>query len=207
MEFFKLPSGASYHTDEKIISSKTFQTFSKLTQLVTDTEAELATLKQTFIEQEQASLEKKQQEAYLEALTIFNQHVFALDAEVKTLRTHLMKQILPLALTAAKKIVGEQLSLHPETIVGMIQKQLLQCSSCRRVKLLVCKEDKTVLDENRSYLKQKLDQLESFAIEEDPNITPGSCIIQTEAGNINASLELQWQALEGAFARYMNQPS
>jgi type III secretion protein L len=202
MELFKLPSKTSYHGKKKIVSQETLGTLIQIEHLIEDTKKELETIKNAYTETQKQELEKKKEEAYLEALTIFNQHVFALDAEMKTLRMHLLKQILPLALNAAKKIVGDQLKLHPETIVGMVQKQLLQCTSCKKIKILVSKEDKNVLDAQKSLLKEKLDQLESLAIEESSDLESGSCMILTEAGNINATLDLQWKALEAAFSRY-----
>lgn len=203
MKLFKLSSQTSYFSEEKIVPHDALGTFVELENLVADAKKELEILKQEFIEKETAALEDKKKEAYQEALTIFNQHIFALDAEVKTLRTHLMKQVLPLALSAAKKIVADQLQLHPDTIVAIILKQLSQCASCKKVKIVVSKDDKNILDEHKSALREKLDQVESFAIEDSPNMEQGSCMIVTEAGNINASLDLQWKALENAFQRYM----
>lgn len=205
MKLFKLSSQTSYFSEDKIIPHAAIGKFIELENLVADAKKELEDLKNQFVDEETKQIEAKKEEAYQEALTIFNQHIFALDAEMKTLRTHLMKQVLPIALTAAKKIVGEQLKLHPDTIVAIIQKQLLQCASCKKVKILVSKEDKAILDEHKSELKEKLDQVESFAIEESPEMTQGSCMIVTESGNINATLDLQWKALETAFGRYMKQ--
>lgn len=205
MKLYKLPSGTSYYGDQKVLPIEAVGTFVELENLVKDAATELQSLKNEFVEKQTLAIEKAKEEAHQEALTIFNQHIFAMDAATKTLRTQLLKQVLPLALNAAKKIVGEQLKLHPETIVGMIQKQLLQCSSCKRIKILVSKEDKAVLDENKSALKEKLDQLESLAIEESADLSPGSVMILTEAGNINATLDLQWKALETAFSRFMQQ--
>jgi type III secretion protein L len=202
MLLFKLPSGTSYHTDQKILPPETLGALISLEHLVEDAKKDLETLKADFAVKQDEEIAKKKEEAYLEALTIFNQHIFALDAELKTLKTHLLKQVLPLALNAAKKIVGEQLRLHPDTIVAMIQKQLAACSSCKKVKIIVSKDDKAILDENKASLKEKLDQIESFAIEESADMTQGSCMIITEAGNINASLDLQWKALESAFSRF-----
>ncbi|MBI3211529.1 MAG: HrpE/YscL family type III secretion apparatus protein, partial [Simkania negevensis] len=42
-----------------------------------------------------------------------------------------------------------------------------------------------------------------FSLEDREDIAPGGCIIETEAGIINASLANQWQALEAAFAAFM----
>lgn len=203
MKLFKLSSQTSYTTEEKVVPHTAMGTFVELNNLIEDAKNQLERLKQDFEQKQLEAIEEKKKEAYQEALTIFNQHIFALDAEVKTLRTHLMKQVLPLALSAAKKIVADQLKLHPDTIVAIIQKQLLQCASCKKVKILVAKQDKLILDEHKLELKTILDQVESFAIEESSNIDEGSCIIETEAGTINASLDLQWKALENAFQRFM----
>lgn len=203
MKFLKLPSGTSYYSEEKILPEETLGISVELGHLIEDVTLELAKLKQSYIEKEEKAITEKKEAAYLEALTLFNQHILALDAELKTLRTHLMGQVLPLALTAAKKIVAENLKLHPETIVAMVQKQLHGCTSCHKVKILVAKEDKHHLDAHKPELKARLDQLESLAIEESEEMSPGSFMILTEAGNINGSLELQWKALEGAFDRYM----
>lgn len=203
MKLFKLPSGASYYGDEKVIDHTALGTLIDLENLIEDAKTELESLKKEFIHIQEQEIEKKKEDAYLEALTIFNQHVFALDAEFKTLKTHLLKQVLPLALNAAKKIVGQELKSHPETIISIIQKELKACASCRKVRLVVSKEDKDLVQEHKALLKANLDQIETFAIEDSDDISKGSCMILTEAGNINASLDLQWKALEEAFRRFM----
>lgn len=205
MKLFKLSSQISYisPSEEKVIPHAAMGTFVTLNNLIEDAKKELEHLKQDFEKQQLEEIEEKKKEAYQEALTIFNQHIFALDAEVKTLKIHLMKQVLPLALSAAKKIVAEQLTLHPDTIVAIIQKQLTQCASCKKVKIIVSKQDKQILDDHKPELKAMLDQVESFAIEEASHIDEGSCLIETEAGTINASIDLQWKALEKAFQRFM----
>ncbi len=205
MKLLKLPTGTSYYSEEKILSSDTLGTFVTIRDLVEDVQKELEELKKEFVEKQNLEGTKAKEAAYQEALTLLNQHILSLGAQVDNLRTHLLKQILPLALNAAKKIVGEQLKLDPATIVSMLQKQLVQCASCKKVKLLVSKEDKLILDENRSLLKEKLDQAEALVIEVSPDISPGSCVIVTDVGTIDATLERQWEALEAAFKRFSQQ--
>jgi type III secretion protein L len=202
MQFFKLPSGASYHSDEKIIESSQVGTFLKLEEMTQDFKKELELFKESLKQDELKALEEKKQEAYQEALTIFNQHILSIDAEIRSVKTQLLKQVLPLALNAAKKIVADQLRLFPETIVDIIKKQIDQCSSAKKIKVLVAKEDKEILEKKKQELKESLDQCESLSFEESPDLTQGSCMILTEAGNINATLDLQWKALEAAFERF-----
>ena len=71
------------------------------------------------------------------------------------------------------------------------------------IKIFVAKEDKEVLEKKKTELRAILEQVQTFIIEEKEDITPGGCIIETEAGIINASLENQWRALESAFEAFM----
>jgi type III secretion protein L len=47
------------------------------------------------------------------------------------------------------------------------------------------------------------EQLQFLGVQERPDIAPGGCIIETENGIINASVDNQWKALETAFQKYM----
>ena len=59
------------------------------------------------------------------------------------------------------------------------------------------------LEKERSKIKKIFEHLDSFSLQERADIEPGGCIIETEAGIINAQLENQWRALESAFESFM----
>jgi type III secretion protein L len=63
------------------------------------------------------------------------------------------------------------------------------------------------LEANKPRIKEILEHIQTLSIKERHDITPGGCIIETETGIINASVENQWRALESAFERYMKQSS
>ncbi|MDN3507815.1 MAG: FliH/SctL family protein [Simkaniaceae bacterium] len=146
--------------------------------------------------------EAEKAHGYQDGLTTFNEHVLFLDAKVKEMEVELQKLVLPLALKAAKKIVTEQLKLNPETIVDIVLKTIRPVAEAHRIKILVSKEDKELLDKEKETIKQRLDVVEIFTIEERSEITQGGCIIETESGIINASIENQWRALEAAFETF-----
>ena len=52
-------------------------------------------------------------------------------------------------------------------------------------------------------IKKIFERLENLSIQERDDIEPGGCIIETEAGIINAQLENQWRSLEIAFDEFM----
>ena len=157
-----------------------------------ETEAECVLLK-----------EKAHNEGFQEGLTRWNSQLIYLDQKVKEMQHEMQKLILPLALKAAKKIVGNQLELNPATIVEIIQQVLKPVKQSYEVKILVSKEDKEVVEQHKETLKALFDHLRLLVIEEKEDLTKGSCIIETETGIINASLENQWRALETAFENFL----
>jgi type III secretion protein L len=59
------------------------------------------------------------------------------------------------------------------------------------------------LEAAKSQIKKVFEHLESLSIQERSDIEPGGCMIETEAGIINAQLENQWRSLEIAFESFM----
>jgi type III secretion protein L len=150
---------------------------------------------------------KKQAEAqgFQKGLELFNAQIMGLETSIKTSRHELQSQMLPLVLKVSKRVVGEELTTNSETIVNIIQQAIKPISSHSYVKIYVNKDDLHKVAIHREDLKQKFDKIESLSIEERADISEGSCIIETEVGIINATLENQWRALEGAFDMYMKQ--
>lgn len=146
--------------------------------------------------------ETSKQEGFQEGLTQFNAHLIQFEKNLQALRLELQKQILPLALKAAQKIVGEQLKAHPETIVDIVLQTLEPVTQNHKVAIYVNKADKEILEAHREDVKELLSQVKTLTIQERADISPGGCIIETETGIINATIENQWSALRAAFARY-----
>lgn len=146
--------------------------------------------------------EGAKKEGFEEGLKQLNDQILGLDHEKKRLRHEMNKLVLPLALKAAKKIVAKELETAPETIVDIVLQAILPVTQNHHITIWVNKSDKEILDANKGALKEKLEQIESLAIRERDDVSPGGCIIETESGIINASIETQWRVIEAAFERY-----
>lgn len=157
-----------------------------------ETEAECALLR-----------EKAQEEGFQEGLEKLSEGILGLDQEKKRLRHEMNKLILPLALKAAKKIVAKELETRPETIVDIVLQALAPVLQNHRIIIWVNKADKEILEKEKTQIREKLEQVESLVIKERDDIAPGGCIIETESGIINASIENQWRAIESAFDKYL----
>ena len=188
---------------KKVISADDFSTLLEAQEILTkarqdaeayraETETECAELRETA-----------KKEGYQEGLEQLNTNIIGLDQEKKRLRHEMNKLILPLALKAAKKIVAKELETKPETIVDIVLQALAPVLQNHRITIWVNKGDKEVLDTEKTRIKEKLEQIESLSIKERDDVAPGGCIIETESGIINASIENQWRAIEAAFDKYL----
>jgi type III secretion protein L len=205
MKFFSLISGQEVRvaSGKKVIPAEEFSTLQEAHEILATVKGEAAEFrKQTALEAEKTK-EAAFQEGFQEGLIALNKHLFALDEELKLLREEIQKKILPLSLKAARKIIGEELRLHPDRIVDIVLTSLKPVTQHRKIIIYVNKSDLQALEESKNKIKKIFEHLESLSIQERGDIEPGGCMIETEAGIINAQLENQWRALESAFESFM----
>lgn len=204
MKLFSLIYQGDVHpsSDEKIIPA---ESYSKLV----DAEEVLQKAREdgeTLLKETEKKCEELRKEAhqlgFQEGLEKLNDAIISLDLEQKRMRHELHRHILPIALTAAKKIVGKELEIFPETIVEIVLQTIAPVAQCQRIVIYVSKDEKAHLEAERPQIAAILTQVQSLTIQEKAGLTPGSCIIQTEKGMINATIENQWAALERAFQKY-----
>jgi type III secretion protein L len=190
-------------SSNKVIPAKEFSQLLEIEDLVKEAQDDIKRL-QEETQEECVQLKKAAGESgFQEGLVKFNAQLIYLDQKVKEMQHEMQKLILPLALKAAKKIVGEQLALNPETIIDIVMQALKPVRQSHEVKIYVSKEDQELLELHKNELKALFDHLRILTIHEREGVTKGSCIIETEAGIINASLDNQWRALEAAFENFL----
>lgn len=147
----------------------------------------------------EAIKEQAQKEGYEEGFKSWLEHVKKLEDEIARVREEMQKMIVPIAMKAAKKIVGREIELGEDTIVDIVSVSLKPVSTHKKIIIYVNKKDLEILEKNKPKLKSLFEVLEAFTLRERPDITQGSCIIETEGGIINAQIENQWRTLEKAF--------
>jgi len=190
-------------SDKKVIPLDDFTILMEASEILqrAKTEAE-AYRAETEIECQNLREEAKK-EGFQEGLQQLNEKILGLDQEKKRLLHEMNKLILPLALKAAKKVVARELETKPETIVDIVLQALAPALQNHRITIYVNKLDKEILENEKPRLKEKLEQVESLSIREREDIAAGGCIIETEAGIINATIDSQWRAIESAFDKYL----
>ena len=188
---------------KKVLRAEEFSQLLEIQDLLKEAKDDIQRLQEETTA-ECIQLKKEAEEAGLQqGLVKFNTQLIYLDQKVKEMQHEMQKMILPLALKAAKKIVGEQLVLNPQSIIEIVMQALKPVRQNHEIKIFVSKEDKEALESAKEKLKVLFDQLRILTIDERDDLTKGSCIIETEAGIINATLDNQWRALEAAFESFL----
>ncbi len=205
MKFFSLISNKEVHLadDQKIIPAEDFSSIIEAKQLLDETKKEIEKYKEKINKECEQLKNDEKEKGFNEGLSQFNEKILELDKQFNIFKEDMEKKILPLTLQAAKKILGDELKTNPERIVDIVKQSIKPVMQHKKIIIYVNKEDLQYLEEKKDEILQKLAQVESFSLQERPDIKKGGCIIQTESGIINAQLENQWNALEAAFKKIM----
>ena len=204
MYCFKLIKEGSVHTGKgKIIRKNEFEELISAKEILEKAETEA---KEALKHAEQDCItlkEKAKEDGFQEGLEKFNEQMLLFEDKIKVLKHELQKAVLPLVLKATKKIIGEELKQNPESIISIVMQSIKSVVQSKVVKLYVNKFDLELLEAEKESLKKNFESLESFHIQERGDIERGSCIIETERGILNATLDNQYRALERAFEAHM----
>lgn len=204
MKFFRLLREDKIVTtsDKKVIPESEFSQLVDAAEIKKALKAEhqgiLEELEAKRVELDQSGEDK----GFQRGLEQWNEQLGQLEKEIKSVRDEMTKTIVPLAMTALKKLIGRELEEKPETIVDLVKTSLKSVASHRKVKIYVNKSDLDLIEEKKGDLKSIFENIEAFAIAPRDDVEAGGCIIETEAGIINANLERQLAALEVAFKEF-----
>ncbi len=189
-------------TDEKVIPAEDFSKLLDAQEIVEKAHEDRKKLLKKTEEECKVLKQEARAAGQAEGLEKFNEQIFHMENELNAVQFSLQKMVLPIALKAAKKIVGKELSTSPETIVDIVMQAIAPLSQSHQITIFLSKEDKGHLEKEKSKLTKILEHTKILKIEEDPELKQGDCVIKTETGMINATLENQWAALERAFDAY-----
>ena len=113
MKYFSLLSGQEVHPapGKKIIPSEEYSTLQSASEILHLVQKEADNFKQETVKESELIKEEAFKEGFNEGLLSLNKHILMLDQELKHLREEIQKKISPLAIKAARKIMGEELKL------------------------------------------------------------------------------------------------
>lgn len=200
MYLFTLISGKTVHLEEgkKIVPKKDFATIRKAEEIVVLAEKEAEDLRKEIHDEAVALKEEARKDGFDEGLHQLNKQLTHLDTLVKSIKEEMKDQIVPILISSLKKIVGAELTIAPDRIVDIVMQALKPVIQHHHITVYANRDELKALEAKKKKLTSILQQIEVFSLQEREDIEPGGCIIETEAGIINAQLDNQLRALEAA---------
>lgn len=204
-KFFNLIHHDSVHISpkSKVIPANQFSTLMTAEEVLESVKKDAEKYRIEVAAECEQIKEAAQKEGFEEGFVKWSEKLSELEVEVLKVRGELEKVLIPVALKAAKKIVGREIELNQETIVDIVSNSLKAVAQHKKITIYVSKKDYEVLENNRQRLKQLFESIESLSIRERSDIAPGGCVIETEGGIINAQIDHIWNLLERAFESMM----
>jgi type III secretion protein L len=200
-KFFTLIHGDSVHIapKTKVIPAQEFSTLQTAEEVLETVKKDAEKYKKEVVAEIEKLKEQAQKEGFEAGFKNWAEHVAKLEDEVKKVRQDMEQTIIPVAIKAAKKIVSKELEVSQAAIVDIVSANLKAVAQHKRVTIYVNPKDLEIMESRRGDLKQLFENLEALSIRPRADVQPGGCVIETEAGIINAQIENRWRILETVF--------
>lgn len=199
--FFSLIHGGTVHIapKKKFIAAEDFSDLLDSKEVLEKVHEDVKKYKEQIVKECEILKEEAERQGFMKGFESWANRVASLENEIIEIRKSTENSIIPIALKAAKKIVGKEIELSQNIIVDIVSNYLKAVSTHKKITIYVSKKDLNDLETHRQKLKDLFESLEALSIRERLDLEPGDCVIETEGGIINAKLENQWTIMENAF--------
>lgn len=200
-KLFSLILGGDIHLtpESKVIPAEVISKSLDITEMLEKAQKDAADYRRQIEEECIQLKEEAKTKGFEEGLKQWSEKLKELEQHIDNVRGEMSEVLVPVALKAAKKVVGREIELSPHTVLDIIRANLKAVTTHTNITIYVSKKDLDLVEKERDNLKNLFDKVETFTIRERSDIEPGGCVIETEGGIINARLENVWQTLEKAF--------
>ncbi|MEB3285586.1 MAG: FliH/SctL family protein [Candidatus Sericytochromatia bacterium] len=132
-----------------------------------------------------------------DAIHKFNEMVMAFPAAVKQNE----EKLVTLALEIARKVIHEEISLQPEIVQSTVEAALKRVSDLEQVVVKVNPLDLDLILPKQESFKALVPDVQNFSIEGSHTIQRGGCVIETNSGSINATIQAQLGIVDEMFKK------
>jgi len=129
-------------------------------------------------------------------LAEWHAQVQSLRDEMKDTLEKAKPQIIKLALRIAEKIVRQKMEMTPETMLPMIDEALRSLRAQSKIILRVNSADQDLLRSRCQRWKEKNPSIGEIDVIGEDAMSRGGCVIETEFGTVNATVETQIKVME-----------
>lgn len=116
--------------------------------------------------------------------------------EAQRLRAEAASRLVPLAVGIARSLLGDLVARDPGVVVALATRALQTVAFSPRAVIRVHPDDVAALRAAQPRLAEVLEPGAELTLVADPGAPRGSCLVQTDAGEVDGSVEVHLKALE-----------
>ncbi|MCX7984333.1 MAG: flagellar assembly protein FliH [Bacteroidetes bacterium] len=137
-------------------------------------------------------IKRHELEPYIRQLSEF---LTSLHQQWKYLSKKIEDAVVTLSLTVAQQIIKVEVSTNGMVIVNQAREAIRHLAGVERLRIRIHPEDEALLKQFRAELIAASDAVKEIIIEADEHVARGGCILESESGNIDATLETQFRKI------------
>lgn len=200
-KFFTLIYGDRLHVapKKKIIPADQLGTLQNASEVLEHIKKDAEKYRIQVTQECEAIKEDGFKKGYDDGFQKWTEHLADFEKRLEAIHKELQQSVIPVALKAAKKMIGRELELSEDTIVDIVASNLKAVAQHKKIIIYVNKKDLDAMEKNKPRLRELFENLESLSVRSREDVAPGGCIIETEIGIINAQFEHRWDKLEKIF--------
>ncbi len=187
----------------KVLKADQFSSLIEAKDLLAKIREEDEQFRKEAFEEAERLKEEAEKRGFEKGEAAWADQIALIEQEIAKVYDEVHAKVLPVALKAAEALVGRELSLNPDTIGDIVMKNLKSVADHKRITVYCHKDDYENLQRRKDEMKQMFERLENLVVQERGDVQQGGCIIETEAGIINAQWETQVNSLQRAFERIL----
>lgn len=112
-------------------------------------------------------------------------------------------EMIELVLDIAKKVIGQEMCVNKDNIISLVKDAIDKCSNKSGIVLKVASEDYEYLKDNMDRLKEVAGCIDDLELKQDLSMKPGSCVLDTLFGSMDAGVQTKLMKIEEAFRELM----
>jgi type III secretion protein L len=184
--------------DNPIIRQEVVGATTEAKKIIAEAEEEADRIIEEANEAARQTHEKGFEEGREQALAQFTQQTSEALLRIESMAQAIEPTYVGLIRHCVEKIIDGELRMHPDAIVGVVRNALRDARQQREIIVRVHPADVDALGKSKAKLLEMLARAQTVEIRGDESIRRGGCVVVTELGTIDASLDRQLEALEVA---------
>ncbi|MEW6729824.1 MAG: FliH/SctL family protein [Acidobacteriota bacterium] len=147
-------------------------------------------------EERRIAIEEAREEGYKEGFAKVNEIIYDLTEKKREVLSQAEADMIRLSIRVAARIIGRELRQHPDTIADIVTQAIQTVRNQTKITIRVNPDDIEHLVKSREQLLNRVGQSKIIDFQSDAKVQPGGCIIESEAGVVNAQLKTQLEVME-----------